>query len=264
MVDVLNQLKLRIEAEEAAAALARANKEAESSFLSKPSAPSRVLQPTRSSHLSGAGLVSPTTTSAETTQNNSLSGSPTGSGIQSDAEDNEEQSRERKARIASFGPSLPLHHQPSLLGAVHPPQVGFGFGQHGEPGMYGTATWDPHPNVAGNTTPRSVLDNGDDLGAGWGSPDLNTVRNWGVADFAHVPLLDQDNTFVDEPSATDVVLDAEENDSTQAYEANGLLNMDVDESLPSPTPPSPTNSAHATRDQDSLQADAEQRSAETT
>ncbi|TPX62619.1 hypothetical protein PhCBS80983_g00391 [Powellomyces hirtus] len=264
MVDVLNQLKLRIEAEEAAAALARANKEAESSFLSKPSAPSRVLQPTRSSHLSGAGLVSPTTTSAETTQNNSLSGSPTGSGIQSDAEDNEEQSRERKARIASFGPSLPLHHQPSLLGAVHPPQVGFGFGQHGEPGMYGTATWDPHPNVAGNTTPRSVLDNGDDLGAGWGSPDPNTVRNWGVADFAHVPLLDQDDTFADEPSATDVVLDAEENDGTQAYEANGLLTMDVDEALPSPAPPSPINSAHAARDQDSLQADAKQRSAETT
>lgn len=171
MTQVLKDVQKRAEEE---AASAKANATITSGyFLNRPSAPSPARPAIRLSRPSGTGLVSPITTSADTTQNNSPLVSPTGSLVGSAVNsDNEDVDEERKAKrtlnrlthgafgpLGTFGPSFP-DTSPTRL------SVGFEFGQQlgGSP--------EPDDDVPG--TGIFHLDLNDDLPS-YGPPNYDEV-----------------------------------------------------------------------------------------
>ncbi|KAJ3017280.1 CSN-associated deubiquitinating enzyme Ubp12 [Thoreauomyces humboldtii] len=193
----LEDLRQRNEAEEAAAALLKSQKTS-SHFLSKPSSSSCGSSDIRSSRRpgEGLGLVSPITTSADTTHNNSLTNSPNGSGtLLSSGEDaNESQPVQRHrnssrhshtGRPSAFGPRLPSVEGETVS------QIGarFTFGQASQHGS-GESGWEGRTLLSGARSPSPV------------SPI------WGPGEAPNAPPWGDPSTFMDLPLGEDAASEA--------------------------------------------------------
>ncbi|TPX65038.1 hypothetical protein SpCBS45565_g05446 [Spizellomyces sp. 'palustris'] len=236
LTKVLEEVQKRAAAAEAAAAAARAEQSSLSSFLRTPSAPFPMPLGTHLSEPSGTGLVSPITTSAETTRNNSPQVSPTGSlggsAISSDNEESETVNRERKARTT---PGVYLNHGPCLPSSERTPfgsiresspaatySVGFDWGQRQSSVNDGGDTLlDPR----GSQTPT-------EQSWGWPSPDAGPSFGWDDnsveqdetdASYQTLPLMDAE---ADRLEATDGEI--EDLVSDEADETRKPRAVDVD------------------------------------
>ncbi|KNC99742.1 uncharacterized protein SPPG_05122 [Spizellomyces punctatus DAOM BR117] len=238
LTKVLEEVQKRAAAAEAAAAAARAEQSSLSSFLRTPSAPFPMPLGTHLSQPSGTGLVSPITTSAETTRNNSPQVSPAGSlggsAISSDNEESETVNRERKARTT---PGVYLDHGPCLPSSERTPfgpiresspaasfSVGFDWGQRQSSVNDGGDTF---LDARGSRSPT-------EHGWGWPSPDARPSFGWSDnaleqdetdASYQTLPLMDAE---ADRLEATDVEIEDlvsdEADESRKPQTVNGDAN----------------------------------------